>query len=302
MIINTATLAAVNNGFNAAFLQGFNAVGSVASQYEQVVMTVPSTSDLENYGWMKDLPGVREWLGARRVNSLEAQGMQIVNKKWEHTLGVPVDAIGDDKLGIYALAFQQQGEIVARHPNELIWQTVLDGFTKKGFDGQYFFDTDHLGYAAGTGAEATWSNSGGGSSHPWFLMDLSRTYMRPFVYQLRMKPEFVAKTRPDDEHVFTLDEILYGAKARYNGGYGFHQLAYGSKATLDAAAYAAARVALGTQYRPDGSALGVMGTHLVCGPSNEGAARAIIKNATLANGAANTWFGTAELLVVPALG
>lgn len=301
MIINTATLEAVNNGFNTAFLQGFNAIGSVANQYDQVVMRVPSTADLENYGWMKDLPGMREWIGARRINSLEAQGMQIHNKTWEHTLGVPVNAINDDKLGIFALAFQQQGEIVGRHPNELVWGAVLGGFTSKGFDGQYFFDTDHVGYT-NAGTETSWSNTGGGSSHPWFLLDLSRTYMRPFVFQTRQAPEFVAKTRPDDEHVFTLDEILYGAKARYNAGYGFHQLAYGSKATLDPTSYEAARVALGTQYRPDGSALGVMGTHLVVGPSNEGAARRILKNAKNAAGADNEWFQTAELIVVPALG
>ena len=302
MQITPDTLAAINNGFNAAFLRGFNAIGSQGNQYEQVVMTIQSTAALENYGWMKDLPGVREWIGQRFVNNLEATGYQINNREWEHTLGIKRSAIEDDKLGIFSNAVMAQGEIVARHPNELVFaQTLLAGFTTVGYDGQYFFDSDHVGYT-NAGAETTFSNTGGGSGSPWFLMDLSRTYMRPLVFQMRRSPEFTPLVNPSDPNVFMLNEFLYGFYARYAAGFGFHQLAYGSKATLDPTSYAAGRTALTSQFRPDGSALAVRPTHILVGPTNVGAAKALIESQYNNYGATNIWYGDSKIIEVPQLG
>ena len=294
MLITPSSLASLAQGFNAAFLRGFE---SVPSTYKQVAMVIPSTSDAENYGWMKDIPGMREWVGQRTINNLESSPAQLKNKTWEHTIGVNRDNIEDDKLGIYSNLFAMQGEIVARHPDDLVWGLLPDGFTTKGFDGQYFFDTDHVGFTR-AGAEASWSNTGGGAGAPWFLMDLSRAYMKPLIFQDRRKPAF-RPPKVDDESVQKENTYLYSADARYNAGFGFHQLAYGSKATLDAAAYEAARVKLAGQFRPDGSPLGVNGTHLVVGPSNEAEARKLLVAETDAAGATNVWRGSAQLIVSP---
>lgn len=295
MLITPANLQALAQGFNAAFLRGF---GSVASTYQLIAMIIPSTSDAENYGWMKDLPGMREWIGQRQYNNLESTSAQIKNKPWEHTIAVKRDQIEDDKLGIYSNLFAMQGEIVARHPDDLVWSLLPSGFAVKGFDGQYFFDTDHVGYDR-DGAEVSWSNTGGGAGAPWFLMDLSRNFMKPLIFQERKKPQFVSRTRPDDPHVFDMAEYLFGADARYNAGFGFHQLAYGSKQTLDAAAYDAARVKLAQQFRPDGSPLGVQGTHLIVGPSNEAKARELLEADRNSAGATNIWRGSAQVHVCP---
>lgn len=298
MLITPASLAALQQGFNAAFLQGF---GSAKSTWELIAQRVPSTADIENYGWMKELPGMREWVGQRQVNNLEAVGAQLKNKSWEHTIGVKRTHIEDDKLGIYTPRLQIQGETVGRHPDELVWGLLPTGFAAKGFDGQYFFDTDHVGYTA-AGAETSWSNTGGGAGAAWFLMDLSRSFMKPLIFQERKKAEFVSLTRPDSDHVFLNDEYLYGADARYVAGFGFHQLAYGSKATLDATNFAAGRLVLETQRRPDGSPLPVIATHLVCGPSSRTAAEAVLMKEYLANGESNTNYKAVNLVVDPRLG
>lgn len=295
MLITPANLQALAQGFNAAFLRG---IESVTPTYEQVAMTIPSTTDAENYGWMKNLPGMREWVGQRVYNNLESTAAQLKNKTWEHTIAVKRDHIKDDKLGIYTNVFAMQGEIVRRHPDDLVWGLLSAGFGVKGFDGQYFFDTDHAGFNRAK-AEVSWSNTGGGSGAPWFLMDLSRNFMKPLVFQLREAPNFVSRTRPDDPHVFDHNEYVFGADARHNSGFGFHQLAYGSKQTLDATNYEAGSVALASQFRPDGSPLGVKRTHLIVGPSNEAKARAILEKATLAGGEDNIWKGTAQLIVSP---
>lgn len=295
LIVSNATLTALAQGFNAAFRRGFE---GVASTYQQVAMVVPSTSDAENYGWLKDLPGVREWIGQRQYNNLEATVAQLKNRKWEHTIAVKRDNVEDDKLGMYANLFAIQGEIVARHPDDLVWGLLAQGFNTKGFDGQYFFDTDHLSHSR-AGVETSWGNTGGGTGAPWFLMDLSRAYMKPLIFQERRKPQFVSRTRPDDPRVFDMDEFVYGADARYNAGFGFHQLAYGSRQALDADTYDAARQRLAGQFRPDGSPLGVRGTHLVVGASNEAAARELLEAERNVAGASNIWRGSAQLIVSP---
>lgn len=298
MIINAATLLALQQGFNAAFVQGF---GSAAPSWGQVAMRVPSTADAENYGWMKEMPGMREWIGKRVIHNLESTAAKLINKHYEHTIGVDADHIRDDKLGIYAPMFSIQGEIAGRHPDQLVWGLLPTGFAVKGFDGQYFFDTDHVGYDA-TGAEVAWSNTGGGAGAPWFLMDLSRNFMKPLIFQDRSPTNFVSLDRDTDLNAFMDRQFLYGVDARYVAGFGFHQLAYGSKATLDAASFAAARLVLETQKRPDGTPLPVMATHLVCGPTNRAAAEAILKKEYLTAGETNTNYKAVELVVNPFLG
>lgn len=295
MQITPQILTSLAQGFNAAFKQGF---GTVAPSYPQVAMVIPSTSDAENYGWMKDLPGMREWVGQRVINNLESTAAQIRNKKYEHTIGVSRDAIEDDKLGIYSTIFQQQGEIAARHPDDLVWGLLAQGFTTAGFDGQYFFDTDHPGFDR-DGAVKSWSNVQAGSGKPWFLMDLSRAYMKPLIFQLRKAAQFVRKTREEDDNVFMEGTYLFGADSRYAAGFGFHQLAFGSQDDLDATNYDLARQALAGQFRPDGSPLGVKATHLICGPSNEAQARELLEADRNAAGATNIWRGTAQLIVSP---
>jgi phage major head subunit gpT-like protein len=298
MQITSAALSALNQGFNAAFLQGF---GSAKSTLDLVAMRVPSTAKIETYGWMKELPGMREWTGQRVINNMEAVSAQLANKHYEHTIGVDRNDIEDDRLGIYGPMFSMQGEIVARHPDELVWGLLPQGFSTLGFDGQYFFDSDHVGFNA-AGAEVAWSNTGGGAGAPWFLMDLSRNYMKPMIFQERKKAEFVAMNQPRDANVFMDRQYLFGVDARYTAGFGFHQLAYGSKATLDASSFAAARLTLETQRRPDGSPLPVMATHLITGPTNRTAAEAILKKEYLTAGETNVNYKAVELVIDPRLG
>lgn len=295
MIITPQALTALAQGFNAAFLRGFE---SQPPTFGQVAMTIPSTSDAENYGWMKDIPGMREWVGPRVYHNLEATAAQLKNKHWEHTISVNRDNIEDDKLGIYSNLFAMQGEIAARHPDDLVWGLLTAGFTTKGFDGQYYFDTDHAGFNRDKEA-VSWSNTDSGAGAPWFLMDLSRTYMKPLIFQDRKKVQFVSRNRADDPKVFDENTYVFGADARYNAGFGFHQLAYGATVDLDAAAYDAARQALAGQFRPDGSPLGVRATHLVVGASNEAAALELLQAERNAAGATNIWRNTAQLIVSP---
>ena len=96
------------------------------------------------------------------------------------------------------------------------------------------------------------------------------------------------------------NDFVYGVRARVNAGYGLWQLAFGSKASLNAANYAAARAAMMNFRSDQGRILGVTPTVLVVPPALESDALGLL-NADIGPGGAssNVWKGTAELIVTP---
>lgn len=61
----------------------------------------------------------------------------------------------------------------------------------------------------------------------WFLLDTTKP-LKPVIFQLRKPTKFVSRTNENDSNVFNLNQYLYGADGRYNTGYSFWQLAFGS--------------------------------------------------------------------------
>jgi len=55
--------------------------------------------------------------------------------------------------------------------------------------------------------------------------------IKPFLWQLRMAPDLVAKNAPTDDNVFFDDQVLYGTKGRGAGGYTFPWLVVRMKAS-----------------------------------------------------------------------
>ncbi len=178
-----------------------------------------------------------------------------------------------------------------------VFALLKAGFSTLCFDGQYFFDTDHPVLDA-NGAVINGVNTDGGSGTPWFLLDTTGA-IKPIIFQERKAAEFVAKDNPDDDRVFMNKEFLYGVDARWNVGYGFWQMAWGSKQTLDADHYATARAAISGQKGDYGRPLGLMPNLLVVPPSLETNGRKILNSEYASGGETNPWKGTAELLVAP---
>lgn len=289
MVINRENLNAMYNGFKAAFVKAF---AGVTPDWNKVATLVPSTSKVENYGWLAEFPSLREWIGDRQIKSIAASGYQITNKKFEASVGIPRDDVEDDSYGVMAPLFQEMGYAASTHPDELVFALLAAGFETKCFDGQYFFDTDH---PVGDG---TVSNHGGGSGTPWFLLDTSRP-LKPLIFQKRREYELKAMTDAQDEGVFMRDEYRYGVDARCNVGYGFWQMAYGSKQTLDETNYGSARAAMMAMKSDTGRPLGIKPTLLVVPPTLEAAALKLVQAENNAAGATNIYRNSAQVLVVP---
>lgn len=71
-------------------------------------------------------------------------------------------------------------------------------------------------------------NPGLTSSTAWFLHVTGKQSIKPFIVQMRQKPEFVSQTSSENDDVFNRGEFKFGAEARATGVYGFWQLSYGS--------------------------------------------------------------------------
>lgn len=294
MLINAGNLDGLRVGFHTAFKGG---LGQASTAFARVTTEITSTQKEQKYGWLGKMPNVREWIGPRAVLNLEQHDYSIKEKPWELTIGVDRDDIETDNLGIYTPMFTEMGMSTGSHKDTLCFGLLANGFTNPCYDKQNYFDTDHP-VLDKNGEMISVANTDGGAGAPWFLIDDTRA-LKPIILQKRKDFEFVAKDKLDDDNVFNNKEFVYGADARFNGGYGFWQFAWGSKQTLDSAHYATARAALSGMKGDHGRPLGIKPSLLVVPPSLESAGRKILNSEFGAGGETNEWKGTAELLVVP---
>ncbi len=140
LVINTASLQALFQGFKNIFQQAFNAA---MPQYTKIAINVPSNAEQEVYVWLGAWPKMREWLGERVVSNLKASDWTIKNKDWESTVGVPRNKIKFDTYGVFRPMFEAMGSSARMHPDHIVFPLLTNGFTNKGYDGKTFFATDH---------------------------------------------------------------------------------------------------------------------------------------------------------------
>lgn len=130
-----------------------NRVAAATPFYPQVCYDASSVRTSEKYGWIGNMPGMREWLGERQFSELRAANFVLENKHWESSLLIKKTDLADDNLGQYGPVLEQLGIEAAHHPDELWFSVLEQGESTACFDGQFFFDTDHV-----------WGNSGSQSN------------------------------------------------------------------------------------------------------------------------------------------
>lgn len=130
-----------------------NRVAAATPFYPSVCYDASSVRTSEKYGWIGNMPGMREWLGERQFSELRAANFVLENKHWESSLLIKKTDLADDNLGQYGPVLEQLGIEAAHHPDELWFSVLEQGESTTCFDGQFFFDTDHV-----------WGNSGSQSN------------------------------------------------------------------------------------------------------------------------------------------
>lgn len=294
MIITNAVLDAIRLTLSTAFQGG---LGMATTQYGRIASTIPSSSAANIYPMLKDMPGMREWIGPRRLHSAAEMTYTVPNKDFEDTLVIPRNAILDDQIGQFAPFAQGLGMAAAAKPDLLCFAQLKAGFTTNCADGQFFFDVDHP-VIAEDGTQLSVANTDGGTGLPWFLMCTTKP-LKPILFQDRQTPQFAALDQQTDANVFMNKEFVYGVDARWGTGFAYWQLAWGSKQPLTPASYEAARGAMMSFKGDYGRPLGIVPDLLVVPPLLEGDAREIITAERTTSGATNVWRNTAEVMTCP---
>ena len=167
-------------GLNSAFQKGFNN-GELPAKIESLFMRVQSTKDSEKYGWLGDVPQLREWVDERKLSGLRDYNYTIVNKSYESTLAIDRDELEDDQIGAVMMRVQDLGERAATHPTKLIYDLMAAGTVGLAFDGLPFFSASHTL----DGGTTTQTNivSGTGVTYATIKADFNsaRALLRTFV-------------------------------------------------------------------------------------------------------------------------
>lgn len=118
----------------------------------QISNPTPFGSDMETeeYGWLGQVPGMREWVGGRLAKGLTDQSYSIRNKEYESTLEFLVKEMRRDKTGQIDLRIQEHVERAQSHWAELLSDLLIAGESELCYDGQYFFDDDHVEGSSGS--------------------------------------------------------------------------------------------------------------------------------------------------------
>ncbi|UBQ43952.1 Mu-like prophage major head subunit gpT family protein [Comamonas thiooxydans] len=285
-------------GYRANFQGGLN---QAESMYQQLATVVPSTTGSEEYPWLGQLPGMREWIGDRVIHGLETHGYTIKNKPFELTVGVKRTSVEDDTYGIYAPMMTELGRASGAQPDELAFGVLKDGYKLKCYDDKPFFADNHLVKDA-KGKDVAQSNMDlGGNGESWYVMDTTRA-IKPLIFQDRKKPNFVALTAETDPNVFTKAEYQYGVDSRSNVGFGFWQMAHASNQELTPDNLWKAIKSIEARKGDFGRPLALRATVLVVPPSMQDVANKLLTADLLASGGAtetNTLKGRLKSMVVP---
>lgn len=137
-IVNKDKLEALFTALNTAFKEGITLAEIKPSSFS---MVVPSTTKIEQYPILMMLSTIREWVGPRQVNTIKGEMLKIINRLFEHTLGIQRDDINDGTgLGMLPFVYKQMGVDAENLWGRLDIEALIAN--EKWLDGKNFFCAD----------------------------------------------------------------------------------------------------------------------------------------------------------------
>jgi len=116
----------------------------------QIGMRFQSDQASETYPWLGNVPMLRQWKGRRQAKELAEFGITIPNLDFEATTRFHVHDLDRDKTGQIRIRI---GDLAARanqHWGSLLSTLILAAESQVCYDGQFFFDIDHVEGDSGT--------------------------------------------------------------------------------------------------------------------------------------------------------
>lgn len=140
MDINKANMSALTTGYSKAYSDAFAIKDKeYQAKLAPFVMEVPGTSSVEEFPFLEQLAGLREWIGPRQIKNVSSKKLTVKARTFEDTVGVPVNDIKDDKFGLYMPIIGQMGANAANLKADLAFEALVGN--GKWLDGAAFFGT-----------------------------------------------------------------------------------------------------------------------------------------------------------------
>jgi len=112
----------------------------------KISIELPSSREVENLGWLGQVPVMRRWIGGRKETTLNKYTTTVKNYPYEATVPISIDDLRRDKTAQIRQRIGDLGARTATHWNSLIGNWIGVGAAATNglaYDGQFFFDTDH---------------------------------------------------------------------------------------------------------------------------------------------------------------
>ena len=138
-------------GIRAEFLAGIESAPRRASLIAEII---PSSAESETYLYAGQVPQAREWTGSREAYDMFQASRPKVNRLYETTLKVDRFEKQDEQVEFYAGRIRDLAEAMMQLEDERVLGDLIDagesatGAEDDAYDGQAFFDTDHVDPAA----------------------------------------------------------------------------------------------------------------------------------------------------------
>jgi phage major head subunit gpT-like protein len=266
--------------FNVAVNAAFKTVlqGSQASQSAAFTTEVSMSTKRLEFPIAGTVGPLREWKGSRIIQSIIRDAYEIVAKKFEKTISIPVEDEEDDNLDVYMPAIRMLAYQTGAWKDQQVFKALEQN--GNGYDKVPFFSTTHQ--EGGLNA----SNYVAGASPAWYLFDTTKP-IKPVIWGNRVPPKVTPRTSDSDTHVFDKDEYLWGVRARGGSGYGLWQGARKQKTALDAPNFEAAVTAMRSRVDEEGETLDITPNLLVVPPALEFDAQRLFGRNILTTGEEN---------------
>lgn len=128
-------LAAFEDAQKAMLTQANTWAGQLAALF----MPTTAPSGTGDYGWLKDVPGVEEWMGSKTYKGLETASYQIVNKSWYDGFSVHKNFIRRQQLDFIGPRIQMLVQNFATFKAERVITKLIAGDATEAYDGVNFF-------------------------------------------------------------------------------------------------------------------------------------------------------------------
>lgn len=154
MIAPTDLAAKISTNYEVLFRAAYNdAIAVKKAQFSGLVMEL-DLPDFQgnkfNLNWLGASPQIQRWVAEKRAQELNKFEWDITVVDWEATVRINLNALKDARWNIYEPRIKGMARNAARHEYNLISELLRGAETGLCYDGQYFFDTDHVDGASGS--------------------------------------------------------------------------------------------------------------------------------------------------------